>query len=240
MAGGSWKVAYADFMTAMMAFFLLMWLLNATTEEQKSGLANFFTEGATGMQNIVTPINTGEQTEQIIVDKLSTRELNSQEVRDAHVAIMESLQEALPKDSPLTTAAGMTSSLNGVMMILTSNALFQPGVIALSPEAIPIMRQVVVIMDKYKVYLVVQGHADKSEAAYLGHFPSVWELSAARANSAVEFLIKSGVDPRRIRSISYGDTSPKVPAGLPGAAEQNSRIVFNFHRPEVMSTVGSF
>ena len=41
--GGAWKVAYADFVTAMMAFFMLMWLLNATTEKQKSGLADYFT-----------------------------------------------------------------------------------------------------------------------------------------------------------------------------------------------------
>jgi chemotaxis protein MotB len=40
--GGAWKVAYADFVTAMMAFFLLMWLLNATTEQQRRGLANYF------------------------------------------------------------------------------------------------------------------------------------------------------------------------------------------------------
>src|SRR3546814_5825789 len=41
--GGAWKVAYADFVTAMMAFFLLLWLLNATTEEQKQGISNYFT-----------------------------------------------------------------------------------------------------------------------------------------------------------------------------------------------------
>ena len=40
--GGAWKVAYADFVTAMMAFFLLMWLLNATSEEQRKGIADFF------------------------------------------------------------------------------------------------------------------------------------------------------------------------------------------------------
>src|SRR5690606_16209472 len=40
--GGAWKVAYADFVTAMMAFFLLLWLLNATTEEQKKGIAEYF------------------------------------------------------------------------------------------------------------------------------------------------------------------------------------------------------
>ena len=40
--GGSWKIAYADFVTAMMAFFLVMWIINATTEEQRKGIANFF------------------------------------------------------------------------------------------------------------------------------------------------------------------------------------------------------
>jgi chemotaxis protein MotB len=44
--GGAWKVAYADFVTAMMAFFLLLWLLNATTEEQKRGIADYFTPAA--------------------------------------------------------------------------------------------------------------------------------------------------------------------------------------------------
>jgi chemotaxis protein MotB len=56
--GGAWKVAYADFVTAMMAFFLLMWLLNATTEEQRRGLANFFNPSsalATGQSGINQP-----------------------------------------------------------------------------------------------------------------------------------------------------------------------------------------
>jgi chemotaxis protein MotB len=51
--GGAWKVAYADFVTAMMAFFLLLWLLNATTEDQKEGISNYFepvgaVKGSTG------------------------------------------------------------------------------------------------------------------------------------------------------------------------------------------------
>jgi chemotaxis protein MotB len=49
--GGAWKVAYADFVTAMMAFFLLMWLLNATSSEQKQGLADFFDERIPLVQN---------------------------------------------------------------------------------------------------------------------------------------------------------------------------------------------
>lgn len=49
--GGAWKVAYADFVTAMMAFFMLMWLLNATTEQQKAGLADYFTPTIPIVQN---------------------------------------------------------------------------------------------------------------------------------------------------------------------------------------------
>ncbi len=56
--GGAWKVAYADFVTAMMAFFLLLWLLNATTEEQRQGIANYFQptlvqEGASGSNGLM-------------------------------------------------------------------------------------------------------------------------------------------------------------------------------------------
>lgn len=49
--GGAWKIAYADFVTAMMAFFLLMWLLNATSEEQKRGIANYFDPITIGEHN---------------------------------------------------------------------------------------------------------------------------------------------------------------------------------------------
>ena len=52
--GGAWKVAYADFVTAMMAFFLLMWLLNATSEEQRRGLADYFAP-----TNVLGRSNTG-------------------------------------------------------------------------------------------------------------------------------------------------------------------------------------
>src|SRR4051795_10050157 len=52
--GGAWKVAYADFVTAMMAFFLLMWLLNATSEEQRRGLADYFSP-----TNVLGRSNTG-------------------------------------------------------------------------------------------------------------------------------------------------------------------------------------
>ena len=70
--GGAWKIAYADFVTAMMAFFLLLWLLNATTEEQKKGIANYFdpitastaqTSGSGGVLGGTTATNDGSMSD---------------------------------------------------------------------------------------------------------------------------------------------------------------------------------
>jgi len=84
--GGAWKVAYADFVTAMMAFFLLMWLLNATSEDQRKGLADFFdpsipisrvSAGGAGMLNgdtAVAPPDAASTAEEGVRPKLSRRE----------------------------------------------------------------------------------------------------------------------------------------------------------------------
>src|SRR5262245_48387515 len=70
--GGAWKVAYADFVTAMMAFFLLLWLLNVTTKEQLNGIADYFkptsasvaTSGAGGVMGGLTMTTEGAMTSQ--------------------------------------------------------------------------------------------------------------------------------------------------------------------------------
>lgn len=77
--GGAWKVAYADFVTAMMAFFLLLWLLNVTTKEQKAGIADYFkpsmasseTSGAGGVMGGLTMTVDGAQTSDMKVSAIS-------------------------------------------------------------------------------------------------------------------------------------------------------------------------
>ena len=95
--GGAWKVAYADFVTAMMAFFLLMWLLNATTDEQRRGLADYFSpmnplaRGASGSGQPFggkTPFETGE----LVSD------------RGTLAVIVGRTNEAPPTDEPLETS----------------------------------------------------------------------------------------------------------------------------------------
>lgn len=235
MAGGSWKVAYSDFMTAMMAFFLLMWILNTAQKETLMGLAGYFKEGAQYTTNVMAPPGTANNPIIQYVDKLDTRAPLS-EKEQSQLAIATTLKNFLLKDALPSPASGITSDNIGVLLHISSDLMFLPGSTKFSPGGEKALQQVVDVMNKYKVYLVVRGHADSSEKGVPG-YPSLWDLSSARANSAIRWLVEHGVSAKLLRSVAYGDSRPQVPGTTTNAAELNSRVEFFFHRPEVMSTV---
>ncbi len=239
MAGGSWKVAYADFVTAMMAFFLLMWILNMAPKETLSGLAGFFQADAKGMSNTVSPYSVSSTSSVRYVAKLDTRDINEKEIEKSYYAIAQALKQIQTKDSLPSSSSGISSDKNGVMLHITADLMFKPGTVEFTGEGKMVLDQVMDVIHKYNVYLVVRGHADSSETG-APMYPSKWELSAGRANAAVSYLIEKGVAPNLVRGVAYADTRPSVPSTVAGAVEQNSRVEFNFHRPEVMSTVAGF
>jgi chemotaxis protein MotB len=235
MAGGSsWKVAYADFVTAMMAFFLLMWIINTAKPETLQGLAGYFTEGAQ-YQSSAMPAPGANNPLVQYVDKLDTRApLN--EAERSQLAIARTLKNFLLRDALPSDSSGITSDNIGVLLHISSNLMFKPGTLEFSEGGEKALQEVVDVMAKYKVYLIVRGHADGSEKGR-GPFPSLWDLSAARANAAVRWLSEHGVSPKMMRSVSYADTRPQVPSTIRNAPAINSRVEFYFHRQDAMSTV---
>ena len=235
MSGGSWKVAYADFMTAMMAFFLLMWLLNVASPEQKAGIAGYFTLGPEGYQtqsNIIA--NNAFITR---VESLENREFHLSEVEESNYAIAKQLKQYLMKDPKVSQFSGISSDGIGVLLQVGSNVMFAPGSALLTPEGNKALDRIATIMATYQCYLVIRGHTDSQEQN--PQYTNKWDLSSARANSAVKALIQKGVNPLFMRSIGYADTRPLVDGNAPDAEIKNSRVEFNFHRPDVMaSTVG--
>ncbi len=236
MAGGSWKVAYADFVTAMMAFFLLMWILNMVPKETLKGLAGYFQADAQYSSNVVSPVSVSNNPLIQYVDKLDTRDFKMNEVEQSNYAIAQALQKFLLKDAMPSASSGITSDGVGVLLHITADLMFKPGTVEFTPQGQAVLNEVVKVMQTYNVYLVVRGHADSSETG-APNYPSKWELSAARANSAVRYIIDKGIKAKFVRSVAYADTRPQQPSTMPGAAALNSRVEFNFHRPEVMSTI---
>ena len=235
MAGGTWKVAYADFMTAMMAFFLVMWLLNTADKETLQGLAGYFTEGAAFFTNSAAP---GVSNNVIVqfVDKMDTRS-NLSEAEKSDYAIIQSLRPILSmKDAVPNSSTGIASDGVGVLLHLTSNLMFQPNSIEFAATGEKALEEVLDMIRKYNVWTVVRGHADATETG-APNFPSKWELSSARANAAIRYLVAHGADPKKIRSVAYADTRPLAPPTVSNFAALNSRVEFYFHRPEVMTSI---
>jgi len=236
MAGGSWKVAYADFMTAMMAFFLLMWLLNATTEETRQGLAGYF--ALTNTKSISQPYNQNIIANNPIlqfIDTLDQREFKMDEIEQSKYEIANKLNEYVMQDPKMSQETGITSDGLGVILTSSSGLLFAPESIQLTLEGQKLLDRVASIMSMYQVFLVVRGHSSPGES--MAPYANGWALSSARANAAVRYLISRNVNPNFIRSVSYGDTRPAVDAEDPDALRKNSRVEFTFHRQEVMQSV---
>ena len=229
----AWKVAYADFVTAMMAFFLLMWILNMVPPETKKGLAAYFTGEGTYESSNVSPVSNNPFIQD--TEKLDTRDIKITETERANYAIARKLKQMLMADAPKQSAEGISADDVGVLLRVNSDALFAPGTAQLAPAAEKILNQVVSLLKEYNLYLVVRGHADEQEITADSAYPTKWELSGARAAAAVRFVSDGGIKPTRLRAVAYADTRPLEPSTSPEGIARNRRVEFYFHRPDIMS-----
>jgi chemotaxis protein MotB len=219
-------------MTAMMAFFLLMWILNMTTPESKQGLASYFASERTFETSQVSPISNNPFIQQ--TDKIDTREFKITEVEQSHYAIAQKLKQMLMADAIPQSSTGISADEVGVQLRINSDVMFKPGTAELTPDAGKALQDVIKVLREYNLYLVVRGHADGEEAR--PPYPSNWELSGARAAAVLRYLVDTGkIKATRMRGVAYADTRPVEPAIDETAKAKNRRVEFHFHRPEVMS-----
>lgn len=230
---GSWKVAYADFVTAMMAFFLLMWILNMVPPETKKGLAAYFSGEGTFESSTVSPVSNNPFIQS--TDKIDARDMKITEIERSHYAIAKQLKQMLMADAIPQSATGISADDVGVLLRVNSATTFQPGSSQLTLEGQKILADVQAVLLKYNLYLVVRGHAETGELTAGSAFSSNWELSGARAAAAVRYLVEHGIKATRLRAVAYADTRPLEPSNGAESGNRNRRVEFYFHRPEVMS-----
>lgn len=230
---GSWKVAYADFVTAMMAFFLLMWILNMVPPETKAGLAAYFSGEGTFESSNVSPVSNNPFIQD--TSKIDMRDLRMSELEKSHYAIAQKIQRMLMSDAIPQSSTGISADDVGVLLRVNSDTTFQPGSAELTAEGRKVMKDVLAVLKEYNLYLVVRGHADPRETTAGSPYPSDWELSGARAAGAVRYLVENGIKATRLRAVAYADTRPLEPNMMGHDSAKNRRVEFYFHRPEVMS-----
>lgn len=220
--GGAWKVAYADFVTAMMAFFLLLWLLGSTTEAQRKGLADYFTptlvktkeqsagsHGLLGGASLTDPDNyphragqTGNRT--LTVPRSAT---GGPKEGDSLAKRMRSSVAEKLKDNArlrrLMKQVRMVDTTEGVRIDLVDDAdfsMFVLGTTVLTPDATGLLRAIAAAVGPEAGELTIRGHTD-SLPWKSGAEQNNWSLSAGRAESTRQALLRDGIGQTRFRRI---------------------------------------
>jgi len=220
--GGAWKIAYADFVTAMMAFFLLMWLLGSTTEGDKKGIADYFgsplkvaMQGGSGSGDSSHVVKGGgkdltRESGQVKAGDVEARQRTfslralKEEQRKAEKARLEELkdkvEEVLANNPQLATLGGqirldMTKEGLRIQIVDENNrAMFDSGSAVVKPYMRALLRELGSVLSEVPNRLTLGGHTDALGFAGGERGYSNWELSADRANSSRRELI-AGVLP---------------------------------------------
>jgi chemotaxis protein MotB len=224
--GGAWKIAYADFVTAMMAFFLLMWLLGSTTEGDKKGIADYFQSplkvalfGGSGSGDSSSVVKGGgadlsRTTGQVKKGEVEAekRTINLQALKQeqirAEAARLRSLQDRLedlvrnhPGLAPYSSQIRLDMTRDGLRIQIAdelNRPMFDSGSAAVKPYMQELLRVVGSVLAEVPNRLTLEGHTDATPFSGGERGYSNWELSSDRANASRRELLAGGLPDDRV------------------------------------------
>lgn len=202
--GGAWKVAYADFVTSMMALFLVLWIL-AMSDEMKKGIADYFRATALLQKNF------SEQSMRSYITSMTSK--NKQTVREA----ASSLQSILRRNNNELTDSDefrfefMNDGFRIQAMDRSSRPLFESGSSALTDYGRWAMGIIAWEVERYPFRIEVEGHTQGGDPSH-EHNINLLKLSSDRAIAAQELMEQNGVRHTQFfRVTGYGDSQPLEP-----------------------------
>lgn len=212
--GGSWKVAYADFVTAMMAFFLLMWLLASTEAQERVAIASYFQSplkalfasgGPPGGDRVIPNSQQGGTGGMLSPGGEGHQERMAEAAR--FDSLVSEFQEEIQIDSILHEFKDqlrfeITSEGLRIMILDEQNrAMFESGSATVKPHMRDILRRIADIVNTAPNPVSITGHTDAVPySGGLGGY-SNWELSADRANAARRELVAGGIQDQKIMRV---------------------------------------
>lgn len=236
-----WLVSYADFITLLFAFFVVMYSLSTVNEGKYRVLSDSLVsafrnvnvnsrgadaaassvrlaapQAAPGSRQVV-PMRNGKEEER----KRQSREKMRGMARD----ILEALGP-LVKDGQVR----VTEGLKGVTVEINASVLFPLGEARLQPAAVRALRSVAEVLAGTDFPITVEGHTDPTPIA-TPQFPSNWELSGARASSVVRLFVEAGVIAPRLTATGYGEQRPVAPNDTAEGRARNRRVAILIEAP---------
>ena len=202
---GQWKLAYADFLTALMAFFLLMWLSTGSSQAERSAIAAYFS-------GTHIPGNT-----------LVHRQTDLEAILSAEITTTPALSAFAHQISLTAEPAGLRIDLTDA----DANSLFASGASTLSPKGLGIVSNIGHILLPMPLDIHIEGHTDAFKTA--PGTPTNWDISSARASSALKALQLTGIAPDRFKSVTgLAATKPLLPNQPHAPINRRISIVLEF------------
>jgi chemotaxis protein MotB len=217
-----WLVTYADLMTLLLVFFVLLFSLSSLDKERyKSAVERIKVQidqkkDSIALMELMEVYDNMDQ--QIIIEDvtgLRTREAGL--IKDINRFVVNKNDSSMIK----------THMLEGKIIItINGQALFNSGSAALKTKAVPILDQIVSVVFEYPEYDInIKGYTDDIPIA-TDKFPSNWELSAIRATTVLKHLILRGIKPNRLTATGYADMDPLYPNISDANRALNRRVEF--------------
>lgn len=233
--GGSWKVAYADFVTAMMAFFMVMWLLSMDQKMKDAiegyfsnpvGFKKGFSSGANIMANGNSPAGEQKPPLRMLIRSAEEKRFTqvAHDIRD-RINNTEELKILGAHVEAVKTRGGLR-----IELIESGNGqtFFRNGSAEMTPMTAVALHLIGEELKSLRTPIIIEGHTDSqpfgNDASYTN-----WELSADRANAARRMLEAVGVDPKRIIEVrGMADRNLRVPSNPMDQANRRISILLPF------------
>ena len=226
--GGAWKVAYADFVTAMMALFIVLWLLS-TSDDTKKAIGGYFQDPAgVGKQIGSAMAGTGEALSIAKDDMVKLKEKLSDAIKQA-----PELKKLEHQIQMIITGEGLRIEL----LESEKGSFFESGRPSPTVLGSEVLEVLAVELGKMPNHLMIEGHTDSKPFAASGDYGN-WELSSDRANAARRVMLKSGIRQDQVIQVrGFADRSLRKPKEPEDPTNRRvSVIVQNQSAPEVKAT----
>jgi chemotaxis protein MotB len=228
-----WLVSYADFITLLFAFFVVMYAISSVNEG-KYKIFSASIISAFGYQSD-RPVETVALSDQerllkSLVERRNAKLAEQQrKQRERMQAIATNLNQVL---APLVQSGqvSLTQTGRGLVLEINASVLFASGEAVLQGGAVKTLTQVAQVLGQGDHAIEVEGYTDDI-AINTPHFPSNWELSSARASSVVRLFIEHGVAAERLTAVGSASNRPVAPNTTPEGRARNRRVAVTILAP---------
>jgi chemotaxis protein MotB len=235
-----WLVSYADFITLMFAFFVVMYAISSVNEEKYKQFSESLkgalkSTSATVMPNEVANLSAPppkSYLNKVLVDKrVAVLGEQQRKIEDRMKKLAYGLNQTMVSLIQ-EGKVGISVTRRGVVMDISASTLFDAGKADLHANSLSVLRSVAAVLSKEEMFVEVEGHTDDLLIS-TPQFPSNWELSSMRASTVVRTLIDYGMQESRLSAVGLAANHPLVPNDSLENRMKNRRVTITILSPNL-------